>query len=268
MTMLPPAAESLFILDLSCWMYRFYATTQGRAAHCFLDFVGGIIRNHEPGYLAACCDLPWPTFRHLLAPKKEKEGYKANRPPPDPTLLERIRWAREMIEDVHGLKVYAEKGFEADDLIAALTKKAKADGLNVVLLALDKDLMQLVDEHCVMWDGKHNIVGVPEVIAKFGCRPDQIRDFLAIVGDSSDNVPGVRGAGPKAALELLAEFGTLDEALAVARHPYDRQFFKQRPRYREMLLSSMSVAELSKKLVTLAEDMPIEYVREDLRVAT
>ncbi len=267
MTALPPPGESLYILDLSCWVHRFYATTQGRAAHCFLDFLGGIIRNQRPAYFAVCCDLPWPTFRHALAPKREKTGYKANRPPVDAALLERLRWSREMIEDVHGLKIFAERGYEADDCIAALVKHAKADGLHAVLIAHDKDLMQLVDDQCVMWDGKQRVVGIPEVISKFGCPPKQVRDFLAIVGDSADNVPGIKGAGPKAALEILGEFITLDEALACAKTPYDRLFFKQRPRYREMLRTNADLAELSKKLVTLAEDMPLEYSREELRCA-
>lgn len=275
MTMLPEpgADDALYVLDLSCWMYRFYATTQGRAAHCFIEFVSRIIHMQRPAYFAVCCDTPWPTFRHLLAPKRETsaakpEGYKAQRPPPDPTLLERIRWAREMLEDVHGLKIYAERGFEADDLIATLVRHAKADGMRSVVLALDKDLMQLVDETCVLWDGKDNVVGPAEVLAKFGVRPDQLRDYLAIVGDSSDNVPGVRGAGPKAAVEILHDMHTLDYALEVARASYSTPFFQKRPRYRELLRADQAGVQLSQKLVTLASDVPISFDLDALAVAS
>lgn len=268
-TMLPApgAADVLYILDLSCWIYRFYATTGGRAAHCFIEFIGNVLRRQRPQYFAVCCDTPWPTFRHELAPKRDKAGYKAQRPPPDPTLLERVRWAREMLEDVYGFAIYAHRGFEADDLIATLARHARADGMRVVIIALDKDLMQLVDEHCVLWDGKQRVVGEPEVIEKFGVRPDQLRDYLAIVGDSADNIPGVHGAGPKAAVELLHEFGTLSEALAVASTPYDRPFWQKRPKYRDLLRTNTSAAELSKKLVTLA-DAPVDFNLEELRFGT
>lgn len=269
MTMLPPPGDpnTLYLLDLSCWMYRFWATTQGRCYYFFTEFVTKILRQQRPSHMAVCCDLPWPTFRHALAPKREgsKEGYKAQRPPPDPTLLERIRWARELLEDAHGLPLFSLRGFEADDIIATLTRRARADGMRVVIVALDKDLMQLVDEGTVLWDGKHTVVGVPEVIAKFDIRPDQLRDYLAIVGDTADNVPGVRGAGPKAAIEILKEFGSLDEALACAKHPYDRPFFKHRPRYRELLKADPEAVRLSQKLVTLADDVPIDYQRDALR---
>jgi DNA polymerase-1 len=242
-------------------MHRFFATTGGRSAHCFIEFIGNVLRNQRPAHFAVCKDLPHPTFRSKLYPKKEgtKEGYKAQRSAPDPTLLERLRWAAEMLEDVYGAPVYSAVGYEADDLIAALTQQAKEAGMRVVLLALDKDLMQLVDERCVMWDGKRNVVGPTEVTAKFGIRPDQLRDYLAIVGDSADNVPGLFGAGPKAAVELLTEFGSLNEALMVAKYPYDRAFFKQHPRYREMLRKHHTDVQLSQQLVTLAFDAPIKF---------
>lgn len=253
------APDTLYIFDLHCWMYRFYATTGGRSAHCFLEFVSKVMRDKEPSHVAVCRDLPYPTFRAELYPKREgtKEGYKAHRDPPDATLLERIRWAHELLEDVHGIPIYCKKGFEADDVIAALTVQAKAAGMFVVIVGIDKDLMQLVDDRCVMWDGKRTTIGPEEVVQKFGVRPDQLRDYLAILGDGADNVPGVKGAGPKAAVEILTEFGTLAEALECAKFPYDRLFFKQKPKYRELLHSQRDMALLSQRLVTLALDAPV-----------
>ena len=185
----------------------------------------------------------------------------------DVPLLERLRWAREMVEDVYGAPVYGRKGYEADDLIAALTRNAIEDGLRVVILALDKDLTQLVNNSCVMWDGKKSITGPTEVWAKFGVRPDQMRDYLAICGDAADNIPGVKGMGPEAAKEVLAEFHTLEYALDVATklpaggHPY----FKRKPRHRELLREQKAQAELSMKLVSLAYDAPLPYDLQEMK---
>ncbi len=259
MTQLPPPGSEgvLYIFDLACWMHRFYRTIGGRAAHGFIEMVGKILRGQRPTHIAVCADLPWPTFRHQMAPKV----YKAQREPPDPTLLERMRWAREMLEDIHGIKVFAVKGFEADDLIAALVKRATQDGLRSVIVAKDKDLLQLVDgKRVFMWDGKREVWGVPEVIAKFGVRPDQLRDYLAICGDAIDNVPGIHSLGPKAAVELLAAFDTLERAMGGTQLICPKpELFKLRPRYAEAITENWDQALLSQKLVTLADDAPIDY---------
>lgn len=266
--MLPPpgSADVLYVVDLSCWMYRLFKQpgVGGRAAHEFISFIGKILRQQRPAYMAICADLPFPTFRNALAPKRENVGYKANREPPDPTLLERIRWAKEMVQDVFGIPVFACKGFEADDLIAALVKHARDADLRTVILALDKDLLQLVDgENVFMWDGKQKVWGVSEVIEKFGVRPDQLRDYLAIVGDSADNIPGVKGAGPKAAAEILQAFGTLEAALDGEDNA---PLFAKRPRYRDMLRTNREMTELSMKLATLAEHAPLNHKLQECRV--
>lgn len=261
----PGADDVLYLVDLHCFMHRFWVTMQGRCAHGFISFFSNLLRFQAPSHVAVCTDLPHPTFRSDLYPKAANgTGYKAHREPPDPTLLERLRWSREMIEDVHGVPVYGRRGYEADDLIAALTKHAKEDGLRVVILALDKDLTQLVDEHCVMWDGKKSVVGPDEVRAKFGVRPSQMRDYLAIVGDASDNIPGVHGLGPVAAKEILAAHGSLTEALDVANKLPSRSWHGQQT-HREALRKHTQEAKLSMQLVSLAYDAPVPYDREALR---
>lgn len=262
----PGAPDTLYIVDHHCWMHRFWATVQGRAAHAYIEWIGGLLRNQRPALFAVCKDLPHPTFRAKLYPKREGTniGYKAQREAPDPTLLERLRWASEMLVDVYGVPVYSAVGYEADDLIGALTEHARQDGLRVVLIAKDKDLLQLVDDRCVMWDGKREVLGPDEVLAKFGVHATQLRDYLAIVGDSADNIPGVKGAGPKAATEILQEFGTLREALDVASASYERPFFTRNPRYKTLLKTQREEALLSQKLVTLAYDAPITLNRTEL----
>jgi DNA polymerase-1 len=248
-------------------MWRYYHTMQGRAAHGFMSFLANVLRDRRPAHVLVCTDLPHPTFRHALAPRREgsKEGYKAQREGPDATILERLRWSREMIEDVHGIRVMGKRGFEADDLIAAAARFAHEAGMKVVLVALDKDLMQLVSDSCVMWDGKRSIVGPREVVARFGVRPDQVRDYLAIVGDASDNVPGIAGLGPRAAQEILGDFHTLDMAMEAAQFPYGHPLWIRRPSYRKKLKTQTAAAALSRKLVTLAYDCIDDIDFEELR---
>jgi DNA polymerase-1 len=258
---IPGAPNTIYIVDLHCFVWRFYATTRGRAATSFIEFLSRIIEQQRPSHMAVCADLPHPTFRHALAPKT----YKAQRKPAEATLLERLRWSKEMVEDVLGLPVKSLKGYEADDLIASIATRAKAAGMNVVVLALDKDLMQLVDDKCCLWDGKYLASGPPEVEAKFGVRVDQLRDYLAIVGDAADNVPGIRLAGPHAAIEILKAFGTLEAALEAAKgsrtsHPF---FWESRARWHRILREQREQALLSQKLVTLAYDVPLDYDLKD-----
>lgn len=260
---LPPAGHqnTLYLFDLSCWMFRYWATMKGRAAHGFLDFVGRVLSDRMPSHVAICADLPFPTFRHELS-----TSYKATREEKDPTLVERLRWAREMCLDIHGIQTVAVQGFEADDVLATLTSRATAAGMNVVMLALDKDMMQLVDgERVFMWDGKRSVVGPDQVVEKFGVPPTQLRDYLALVGDTVDGVPGVRGLGPKAAAELLDAYPDLDTMLKAALDVRAEGLFRRRPRYRSMLRDQAEEAKLYQKLVTLVEDVPIKRTLEDFR---
>lgn len=271
MSALPPAGadDAFFVVDLHCWMHRFFRTMGGRCAHGFIEMMGKLIRQQRPAYLAVATDLPFPTFRATLYPKRAgtSEGYKAHRDPPDPTLLERIRWAKEMVVDVFGIPVFSKKGFEADDVIAALHGAVRARDMRFVVIGLDKDLAQLCDEKTVLWDGKNEVTGIPEVIAKFGVRPDQLRDYLAIVGDTADNIPGVKGMGPKAAAELLQAYGSLEEALreALDSELKSKGLFRERPRYREMLIAHQAEAELSIQLATLATDTHLTHTIEECR---
>lgn len=235
---------------------------KGRAAHGFLDFVGRVLSDRQPSHVAVCADLPFPNFRHDLAP----DLYKAARPEKEPALLERIRWAREFVEDTYGIRVIALQGYEADDLLATLTTRALAADMNVVMLALDKDMMQLVDgERVFMWDGKKQVVGPEQVVEKFGIAPSQLRDFLALAGDEIDNVPGLRGIGPVAAVELLREYSDLDTMLKAALDVKASGLLKEKPRLRSILRDQAEDSKLYQKLVSLACDAPIKCTLEELR---
>src|SRR3954467_8861714 len=120
-----------------------------------------------------------------------------------------MKRSREFVE-AYRIPIFIADGLEADDLLAVAVARAREKGLRVVIASSDKDLMQLVDDHVVLWDAmRDRVYGEPEVFAKFGVPPAQGRDLLALVGDTSDNVPGVPGVGLKTAAELLLQFGSI-----------------------------------------------------------
>ena len=144
------------------------------------------------------------------------------------------------------------EGYEADDLIATYAKQAAANGAQVTIVSSDKDLMQLVDDKITMLDAmKNKVIGPAEVFEKFGVGPELVIDVQALAGDSADNVPGVQGIGVKTAALLINEYGTLDDVLARAGE------IKQNKR-REKLIEQADMARLSRDLVTLKIDVPID----------
>ncbi len=248
---LPPAGapDVLYVFDLSCWVHRFWATMQHACWRGWAGMLGRVLRERRPGRVAVCADLPFPTFRHELAP----DLYKSARLPKEAGLLERLRWCREVPEDVFGVRVVSQRGFEADDIIAALVRAQLADGGRAVIVGLDKDLLQLVDRdrRVVMWDGKAKVWGPHEVHTRWGVWPCQLGDYLALAGDTADNVPGVRGVGPKTAVGILKAHANLDAALA--HHPSLRGETAKR------------AARLSRSLVALADPV-LGFDMEELRV--
>lgn len=274
-TRLPPPGDpaTVYVLDLNCWVYRFYATMRGGAASGWVEFLGKLMRDRRPSHLVICADLPFPNWRHDLAPKRtDGSGYKAQRTGPDATLLERLRWSRELAEDVHGIPILSKRGWEADDMIAAVAHRAGEAGMRTVIVGLDKDLLQLVkpDGSCLMWDGKQQVWGRNEVFSKFRIEPGQLRDYLAIVGDTADNVPGIRGAGPQAAVEILHACVTLDDALDIATGAAPATdeamaLFKRRPKYQRMLAADPEAARLSQRLVSLDHNVPLSSGFEEMK---
>jgi len=177
--------------------------------------------------------------------------YKANRPPAPEDLRPQFPIIPEAVEAM-GLPTSSLKGYEADDIIATYTKIAKEQGLKVTIVSSDKDLMQLIDEDVEMYDSmKDKRVSIEQVQEKFGVEPEKVLDVLSLMGDSSDNVPGVPGIGPKTAAELINRFGTLEETLERASE------VKQNKR-RESLIEFADQAKLSKELVSLCYDVPVD----------
>lgn len=262
-TELPPpgAPDTLYVVDLPGYVYRAYHALEPlhsptgeptQAAYGTLIMLTKLMNERKPAFLAAAFEGAG-NFRDALDPR-----YKATRPPPPPDLHQQMGRCRALVEG-HRIPILKADGFEADDVIATIAKQAKAAGLFVVIASADKDLMQLVDDRCVMWDAmRDRVYGAPEVVHKFGVPPSQVRDLLALVGDTSDNVPGVKGVGNKTAAELLGQFGTFDAM-------YARVAEVKKDRIRGLLLEHKEDALLSQKLVSLRTDAPVVFDKAALK---
>lgn len=209
----------------------------------------------QPTHVMVAWDLPKPTFRH-----KKYVGYKAQRPKADSEMVEQIPMVKEVIETM-GIVQLAEEGFEADDIIGTLSKLANDDN-DVVILTGDQDTMQLVSDHVrVLTPAKGAnppvLYGPEEVINKYGVKPDQIVDYKALLGDTSDNIPGVAGIGPKGASTLLNQFGTLENI-------YARVSEIENVSVREKLVAGSDSAVLSKELSAIVTDMPIALTMDEM----
>jgi DNA polymerase-1 len=254
--------KSLVLIDGSGYIFRaFFALppmtrpdgAPVNAVFGFANMLFKLMQDRPHDDLVVVFDYSGESFRNQLY-----EQYKANRDAPPPELVPQFQLVREAAR-AFGLPVIDVEGFEADDLIAAYAKKAREAGEPVTIVSSDKDLMQLVADRVAMWDPmKQKAIGRAEVIEKFGVGPELVCDALALIGDTSDNVPGVPGIGPKGAAQLLAEYGSLEGLLA------NLDKIKQ-PKRREVLAENADKARLSYRLVCLDPDAPLPLGLDELR---
>lgn len=199
-----------------------------------------------PTHLAVIFDYSSKTFRKEIYPE-----YKANRSAPPEELIPQFGLIRQATR-AFNLPCIETEGFEADDIIATYARKAEALGADVTIVSSDKDLMQLVTANVHMYDAmKDKQIGIPDVIEKWGVPPEKMIDLQSLTGDSTDNIPGIAGIGPKTAAQLLEEFGDLETLMARAGE------IKQNKR-RESILAGTEAIKLSRQLVTLRTDVPLD----------
>ena len=238
-------------------MYRAYHAIRGltgpdgkstNAVYGFSTMLRKLIADQSPDYIAASFDLAGPTFRDALA-----ADYKANRAPMPSDLAEQVPQVREACEAL-GVPVLTSEQFEADDVIGTLAVQARAAGFDVAIVTGDKDFFQLVGDGIRVFNPRDEGTWYDEegVLSKFGVRPDQVVDVLALMGDSIDNIKGVPGIGEKGARELIAAHGTLDALLAAAPTVTQK-------RYREGLLAHADDAKLSRELARIRTDVPVTF---------
>lgn len=257
-----PAEKRLVLVDGSGYIFRaFFALppmtrpdgTPVNAVFGFANMLFKLMQERPHDDLVVVFDHSQESFRNQLY-----DRYKANREEPPAELRPQFALVRDAAR-AFGLPVVEVEGYEADDLIAAYAKQAKAAGEPVVIVSSDKDLMQLVGNGVEMWDPmKQKGIGREQVIEKFGVGPELVCDALALIGDTSDNVPGVPGIGPKNAAQLLVEFGSLEALLA------NLDKIKQ-PKRRESLAQNAEQARLSYRLVCLDDAAPVPLGLDELR---
>ena len=251
----------LILIDGSGFIFRaFHALppmtradgTPVNAVFGFTNMLARLLSTHEGTHIAVVFDAGRTTFRNDLYPE-----YKAHRPDPDPDLVPQFALVRDATA-AFGVPSIELATFEADDLIASYACEATRAGFRTTIVSSDKDLMQLVDDHVLMQDPiKQKTIGAAEVMAKFGVPSSQVVEVQALMGDSTDNIPGVRGVGPKTASQLIQEFGTVEAVLLAApgMKPSKR---------RDMLIEHAEAARISRRLVELACDVPLPLPLEAL----
>jgi DNA polymerase-1 len=249
----PP--RHVYLVDGSGFIFRaFHALppmtrpdgTPVNAVYGFVTMLMKLLGETDADHIAVIFDAKRENFRNAIYPE-----YKAHRPPPPDELIPQFSLIREAVE-AFSLPAVEMEGYEADDLIATYAKQAEAAGAEVTIVSSDKDLMQLVSDKVTMLDAmKNREIGPAEVAEKFGVGPEKVVDIQALAGDSTDNVPGVPGIGVKTAAQLIEEYGDLDTLLARAEE------IKQ-PKRRQNLVENAEMARISRQLVTLKDDVPVD----------
>lgn len=215
------------------------------AVYGFVNMLNKLVTEHATSPIIVLFDVSRKSFRTELY-----ADYKAHRPPPPPELIPQFPLIREATR-AFGLPALELDGYEADDLIASYVRAACDTGREVIVISSDKDLMQLIGPCIRMLDPlKGKEIGLAEVKDKFGVAPDKVGDVLALMGDSSDNIPGAPGIGPKTAAELINTYGDLETLLQRAGE------IKQ-PKRRESIVSNIDIIRLSRRLVALDEHVPL-----------
>jgi DNA polymerase-1 len=203
-------------------------------------------------HIAVAFDTGGKTFRHEMF-----SDYKGTRPPCPPDLIPQFPLMREATKALN-VKTLEKRGYEADDVIATYAKRAEKDGYEVVIVSVDKDLMQLITDNVVMYDtSKGEFIDADRVRQKWGVNPKQVLDVLSLIGDTSDNVPGVPKIGPKNAADLINQYGDIDNLLANIENI-------EKKTNRETLQNHRDKAILSRDLIRLNENVPLDDCLDNL----
>jgi DNA polymerase-1 len=242
----------LLLIDGYSFLFRAYHSlppltdTNGTpvgAVYGMISMIMKCINDFHPKYIGCIFDTGQKTFRHNIYSE-----YKANRKEVPEDLKPQFEIAREAVLSL-GVSIYEKLGYEADDVIATLAKLARLQNIEVIIVSLDKDLMQLIGPSVSMYDSmKNKIIKEDDVITKFGIPPHKVADYLSLVGDASDNIPGGKGIGPKTAVDLLLRYNSIEEM-------FNEEFD---PKKAKLLLNSKDNIILSKKLVTLKDDAMLD----------
>ena len=259
--------ETTYLIDGSGYIFRaFYAISHlsnkegfpTNALFGFLKMVLKTVAQANSSNIAMVFDAGRKTFRNDLYPE-----YKANRAECPPELLQQMPYFRELSRAI-GLPVLESPGYEADDIIATLAAKLIAKEKDVVIVSGDKDLMQLVTDRVTIWDTmKDKRYGPSQVEEKFGVGPKQVTEVLALTGDTSDNVPGVDGIGPKTATQLIVKYHDVEGVISNLEAIKNDSEIRNRKKIAETIESSLDQLRLSRKLVEVDRNVPLQEISGD-----
>ena len=256
------APERIFLVDGHSYLYRaFYATpylsnSRGiptNATYAFLSMTKKLLNEEKPDILIIVFDSKAPSFREEIC-----KEYKAQRQPMQDNLSDKIHYVK-MVLRAMGLPILEKEGFEADDIIGTITEKLKKEDATIYIVTSDKDMTQLVSDRVFVFDKMKNLlIGEKEVVERFGVKPTLITDYLALCGDTSDNIPGAPGIGDKTARELVVNFGAIDEI-------YNHIDEIKKASVKNKLTEGKDLVLMSKQLATIRLDVPINIHIDDLR---
>lgn len=245
----------VYLLDGSAYIYRAYhairplSNSAGLPTHAvygFTTILRRILREKQPECLAVAWDTKGPVFRHRLYPE-----YKANRPPMPEDLVPQVPYIHKIV-DAYNIFSMEHEDLEADDMIASAARRLVENGCRVVIVSGDKDLLQLVSEQVILWDPMNDkLMDEAAVEKKYGVRPGQLLDYLALTGDSADNIPGIPGVGPKTARKLITSYGSLEGLYAGVDG-------MKKSKMKERIIAHRDDAFLSRDLIRLFEDADVE----------
>ncbi len=255
--------KTIFLIDGSAYIYRAFhairhlSASSGLPTNAVYGFTRMLLKLFEdrlPRYGTICFDAKGPTFRHKLYPQ-----YKANRPPMPEDMIVQLPYIREIVQ-AFNLPDLEKEGFEADDLIGTLARRAEKEGFEVVMVTGDKDFLQLVSEHAVIWDPmKDKLTTLDTLHETYGIEPRQMIDVMGLSGDTSDNIPGVPGIGPKTALKLIQTFGSMEALYRQVDTIKQKKLHENLVKYREQ-------AFLSRRLVTIDTGVPVDFDTHRFRI--
>ncbi|MFY7988464.1 MAG: DNA polymerase I [Flavobacterium sp.] len=262
--------KRLFLLDAYALIFRgYYAfiknpriNSKGMDTSAIMGFMNSlmdVIKREKPDHLAVAFDKGGSDYRFEMY-----QEYKAHRDETPEAIKIAVPYIQELLRAMH-IPIIEKAGFEADDLIGTLAKQAEKEGFQVFMVTPDKDFAQLVSENIFMYKPARmgndiEIWGIPEVLAKFEIeRPDQVIDFLGMMGDSADNIPGLPGVGEKTAKKFLAEYGTLENLLANTH--------QLKGAMKDKIEANKELGILSKKLATILLDCPVTFDADDYELS-
>ncbi len=252
-------SSTFYIIDGHAYSYQaFYGVISlhspdgmpSNAVFGFIKMLHRLIEEKQPQYLAVCFDTPKKNFRH-----DSFEDYKANRKPMPNDLRYQIPIIQDILQKLN-IPIFSQEGYEADDIMATVTKICTEKKMNVCLVTPDKDMGQLISDNVCIWDSKKNcLIGRKEIFDKYHLQPEQLPEYFALIGDDTDNIPGVPGLGPKRAMRLISQWPTLEllyENIANVHPPSTRKYLED----------NRDAAFLSRQLFKVNGNVPIDLSLE------